>query len=109
MKIVVGLGSIDEYIKFAEAGADEFFCGYVPYSWSQKYGTVLPLNRREVLCYNVQLGAFSELEILSGMMKKYEKPEIKIASFDSENVVSTSAGVNLTKFNTTNKYTSIEF
>ncbi len=33
-----------------------------------------PLNRREVLCYNVQLGAFSELEILSGMMKKYEKP-----------------------------------
>lgn len=41
-------------------------------------------------------------------MKKYEKPEIKIASFDSENVVSTSAG-NLTKFNTTNKYTSIEF
>ena len=34
-------------------------------------------------------------------MKKYEKPEIKIAS--------TSAGVNLTKFNTTNKYTSIEF
>ena len=62
MKIVAGLGSIDEYIKFAEAGADEFFCGYVPYSWSQKYGTVLPLNRREVLCYNVQLGAFSELE-----------------------------------------------
>ena len=42
MKIVAGLGSIDEYIKFAEAGADEFFCGYVPYSWSQKYGTVLP-------------------------------------------------------------------
>lgn len=39
-------------------------------------------------------------------MKKYEKPEIKIASFDSENVVST---INLTKFNTTNKYTSIEF
>ena len=74
MKIVAGLGSIDEYIKFAEAGADEFFCGYVPYSWSPKYGTVLPLNRREVLCYNVQLGAFSELEILSGMMKKYEKP-----------------------------------
>lgn len=76
MKIVVGLGSIDEYIKFAEAGADEFFCGYVPYSWSQKYGTVLPLNRREVLCYNVQLGAFSELEILSGMMKKYENQSI---------------------------------
>ena len=76
MKIVAGLGSIDEYIRFAEAGADEFFCGYVPYSWSKKYGTVLPLNRREVLCYNVQLGAFSELEILSGMMKSTKNQSI---------------------------------
>lgn len=42
-------------------------------------------------------------------MKKYEKPEIKIASFNSEDLVSASAGVNITKFNTTNKYTSIEF
>ena len=74
MKIVAGLGSIEEYIRFVKAGADEFFCGYVPYSWSKKYGTVMPLNRREVLCYNVQLGSFSELEILSEMVKKYKKP-----------------------------------
>ena len=32
----------------------------------------MPLNRREVLCYNVQLGAYSELEILSRMVKKYK-------------------------------------
>ena len=74
MKIVAGLGSIDEYEHFVKAGADEFFCGYVPYSWSKKYGTVLPLNRREVLCYNVQLGAFEELRILAAMIKKYGKP-----------------------------------
>lgn len=74
MKITAGLGSIDEYIRFAEAGADEFFCGYVPYSWAKKYGTVMPLNRREVFCYNVQLGSYSELEILSAMIKKYRKP-----------------------------------
>ena len=74
MKITAGLGSIDEYIRFTEAGADEFFCGYVPYSWAKKYGTVMPLNRREVFCYNVQLGSYSELEILSSMIKKYEKP-----------------------------------
>ena len=74
MKITAGLGSIDEYIRFAEAGADEFFCGYVPYSWAKKYGTVMPLNRREVFCYNVQLGSYSELEILSAMIKKYGKP-----------------------------------
>ena len=70
MKIVAGLGSIDEYIPYVKAGADEFFCGYVPYSWTEKYGTLLPLNRREVLCSNVQLGAFSELEILASMITK---------------------------------------
>lgn len=74
MKITAGLGSIDEYIRFVKAGADEFFCGYVPYSWAKKYGTVMPLNRREVFCYNVQLGSYSELEILSTMIKRYGKP-----------------------------------
>lgn len=74
MKITAGLGSIDEYERFVQAGADEFFCGYVPFSWAEKYGTIMPLNRREVLCYNVQLGAYSELEILSHMVKKYKKP-----------------------------------
>ena len=74
MKLTVGLGSVDEYIRFSEVGADEFFCGYVPYSWTQKYGTMMPLNRREVLCSNVQLGAFSELEILASMIRDYQRP-----------------------------------
>ena len=43
MKIVAGLGSIDEYERFIQAGADEFFAGYVPYDWSRTYGTVIPL------------------------------------------------------------------
>lgn len=55
MKIVAGLGCIDDYPLFCEAGADEFFCGYVPYTWTKRYGTTLALNRREVLCYQVQL------------------------------------------------------
>lgn len=74
MKIVAGLGSIDEYERFIQAGADEFFAGYVPYDWSRAYGTVIPLNRREVFTTHVQLGAFSELEILAEMMKYYGKP-----------------------------------
>lgn len=74
MKIVAGLGSLDEYVRFCDAGADEFFAGYVPYDWNRKYGTMLPLNRREVLCCNVQLGSFSELEILAAMVRKYQKP-----------------------------------
>ena len=74
MKIVAGLGSIDEYERFIQAGADEFFAGYVPYDWSRAYGTVIPLNRREVFTTHVQLGAFSELAILAEMMKYYGKP-----------------------------------
>ena len=77
MKIVAGFGFVDEYIPYVQAGADELFCGYVPYNWTKKYGTVLPLNRREVLAYNVQLGSFSELEILSAMIRKYRKPSIR--------------------------------
>lgn len=74
MKITSGLGSIDDYPRYVRVGADELFCGYVPFSWSEKYGTVLPLNRREVLNYNVQIGSFSELEILANMVQKYQKP-----------------------------------
>lgn len=74
MKIVAGLGSIDEYIPFVEAGADEFFCGYVPYDWAQKYGNLSPINRREVFYYNVQIGSFSELKILHKMMEEKGVP-----------------------------------
>lgn len=74
MKITAGLGSIDDYIPFAEAGADEFFIGYVPEKWTLKYGIYTPLNRREVLYYNVQIGSKSELEILSQMVQLYKIP-----------------------------------
>ena len=58
MKIVAGLGSVDEYIRFCKAGADELFAGYVPYEWNKKYGTVLPLNRREVFAAMYSLAPF---------------------------------------------------
>lgn len=74
MKIVAGLGSIDEYIPYAEAGADELFCGYVPESWALKYGMMSPLNRREVLYYNVQIGSKSELQILQKMIQHCQVP-----------------------------------
>ena len=74
MKITAGLGSIEEYERFVHAGADEFFCGYVPYEWTKEYGTIMPLNRREVLSYNVQIGSFSEMEILAFMVQEYKRP-----------------------------------
>lgn len=74
MKIVAGLGSIDEYIPYAEAGADELFCGYIPESWARSYSLMTPMNRREVLYYNVQIGSFSELSILQEMISAYHVP-----------------------------------
>ena len=74
MKITTGLGSVDEYVRYVRAGADECFCGYVPYEWNRRYGTVLPLNRREVLGVNVQIGSESELRILAALVQKYGRP-----------------------------------
>lgn len=74
MKITVGLGSIDDYLSYAEAGADEFFCGYVPYEWMANGGLSYPLNRREVLYYNVQIGSESEMEILAELVRQKKKP-----------------------------------
>ena len=33
IKIVAGMGSVDDYIDFIKAGADEIFVGYVPEKW----------------------------------------------------------------------------
>lgn len=74
MKIVAGLGSIDEYIPYVRAGADELFCGYVPESWQLHSGPMMPLNRREVVYYNVQIGSLSELKILRDMILHYGVP-----------------------------------
>lgn len=74
MKITVGLGSIDDYLSYTEAGADEFFCGYVPYEWMEGGGLIYPLNRREVLYYNVQIGSESEMEILAELVRQKKKP-----------------------------------
>lgn len=74
MKIVAGLGCIDDYIRLAKAGADEVFCGYVPYEWNKKYGNLFPLNRREVLYYNVQIGTLEDMKILKKMVDVYKVP-----------------------------------
>lgn len=74
MKIVAGMGSIDDYKRLVEAGADEVFCGFVPYEWNEKYGNLFPLNRREVLYYNVQISSFSDMKVLKKMVNIYKVP-----------------------------------
>ena len=74
MKITAGIGSVDDYIKFVDAGADELYCGYVPLAYMERYGSTDPLNRREVMYYNVQMGSESEMDILADMIKDYGVP-----------------------------------
>ncbi len=78
MKITAGLGSIDDYIPYIEAGVDECFIGYVPDIWQKTWGAHIPLNRREVMYYNVQIGSDSELEILKDMIDAFGVP-VRIA------------------------------
>ena len=74
MKIVAGMGSIDDYIRLVKAGADEVFCGYVPYEWNKYYGSLVPLNRREVLYYNIQITSLEDMKILKAMVDVYKVP-----------------------------------
>lgn len=74
MKIVAGLGSIDDYEAFCKAGADEVFIGYVPGDYYIEHLKDEPINRREVMFYNVQVGSESELLILKSMEKEYGVP-----------------------------------
>lgn len=74
MKITAGMGTIDDYERYVEAGADELFAGYVPQELRDSEGMIYAANRREVFYYNVQLGSRSELEILKKMVDVYQKP-----------------------------------
>lgn len=74
IKKTVGMGSIEDYCKFVRAGADEIFCGFVPVEWNHKYGNMLPLNRREVFFYHVQISAWNDLRILKKMEEAYHVP-----------------------------------
>ena len=61
MKLTAGLGSVDDYTAFAQAGADEVFIGYIPMMWQLEYGLKRPLNRREVWSCGAQIGGENEL------------------------------------------------
>lgn len=74
MKLVVGMGSIEEYTRLAKAGADEVFVGYVPYSYYEKYGNLLAANRREVSFYHVQIHTETDMILLKRMMDIYHVP-----------------------------------
>ena len=64
MKITAGIANADQLTLYREAGADEFYCGYIPDFWPEHIGASVPLNRREVLYCPVQIGGRNELRLL---------------------------------------------
>lgn len=64
MKLTAGMGSLTDFPKLKACGADELFVGYVPLSWRKRFESVLPLNRREVLFYHVQIGSLEDMKLL---------------------------------------------
>lgn len=64
-EIAVGLGSLEGLMTLADAGADEVFCGYVPLDWQLRFGQGMPLNRREVRYYQVNIGSYEQMRLLA--------------------------------------------
>lgn len=72
MKIVTPLSSVDNYECLSNAGADEFFAGYIPHEWLKRnsnYG----LNRREVYVKDCNICDLDSMESLAQKVKKYGK------------------------------------
>lgn len=74
MKISAGFGSCDDYDKLCDAGADELYCGFVPFEWLNKYGNILPMNRREVYFCGMQLDSFGEMRRLREKIERRNVP-----------------------------------
>ncbi len=53
MRITVPVGHPEEVEMLAAAGADEFFCGYVPPGWLERYGGAFWMNRRGPVAGNL--------------------------------------------------------
>ncbi|MEK4007733.1 U32 family peptidase [Paenibacillus sp. FSL H3-0333] len=74
MNIVTPLTNAESYETLAEAGADEFYCGYVPGEWLKKYSSLLPFNRREYLLGNHNITNLSSMKILGRKVEYYGIP-----------------------------------
>lgn len=71
MKILAPLTNIDHFEKLLDAGAEEFYCGMVPYEWIEKYG--FGLNRRAFRS-NTAFNSFTAMKILKEKASTYRIP-----------------------------------
>ena len=75
MKIVAPLTNHNCYEQLVEAGCDEFYFGFIPYSWQKEFiNNCIPLNRREYILNACNNFSFDTLKILQKKIEKYKKP-----------------------------------
>ena len=65
IKVAVPISSINEAEALASHGADEFYCGFTPQEWTERYSYAVPINRR----LNERAN-FSSYDELSSLVKK---------------------------------------
>ena len=75
MKITLGLDCSDspeDIATYVKDGADEFFVGFVPSEWYNRYGWEIPLNRR-TFGLQSQLIQYQELERIIAVIHSQDK------------------------------------
>lgn len=71
MKVLAPLSRIENYEPLTEAGADEFFAGFISYEWVKKYHAVFPINRREYIFGDFNLVSLNTMKVLRKKVDKY--------------------------------------
>jgi putative protease len=72
MTIVAPLSDLNNYIPLVEAGAGEFYAGYIPGRWLEKYYYLFPLNRRPFSLSAANFNTNTSLKILRKMIDNYK-------------------------------------
>lgn len=74
MRIVTPLPKHEYYEPLVEAGAGEFYCGYIPFEWLRRYVNVMPGDRREFLLVTGTFTSMSAMRILARKIERYKVP-----------------------------------
>lgn len=74
MRIVTPLPNHEYYEPLVEAGAGEFYCGYIPFEWLRRYVNVMPGDRREFLLVTGTFTSMSSMKILARKIERYNVP-----------------------------------
>ena len=72
MNILSPFSKKDEVLPLIDSGADELYCGIVPYGWEAKYSVFDTLNRREG--YGANFSSFKELALAIRSAHKRKVP-----------------------------------